>query len=231
MTSASCSSRCARRVSRSSAPGPAPIRWTIPASGDCAACASSSAAASVHARRCRTDQRLEVTSPADPVRQQGHDPVAHAAGEPGHSADIGRQRRLDPGPHQPRQHRRFAFGRNRHRQRRTVDDRRGVEIAFVGSVDDVERDAAGPRRALGRLAVGAMIGDEHQRRSVKVGIGERPLVRRDRKCREVGDDTPRNNHDRCSSLNRQPRFIQGLFVTADDDDALTLDLVAQRKLC
>jgi hypothetical protein len=36
----------------------------------------------------------------------------------------------------------------------------------------------------------------------------------------------RNNHDRSSRLRGQPGFPEGVFSTADDDDALTLNFVA-----
>ena len=94
-------------------------------------------------------------------------------------------------------------------------------------IDDVERNAAHPRGVLGGLAIGAVIGDEDQRCALEIGILEGP--RKDdhrRDFGEIGLDHAAHNHYKSSRLSAEPGLVEGFFSTANDDDALTLDLVA-----
>lgn len=173
----------------------------------------------------RGDQFFVITA-GPRAGQQGRDLVAHRAGEFGQRAEIGRQRRLDPRPDQPRQHRRIAFGGDGDGDRGAIDDRRGVEIALVGLVDDVQRHPLGPRSKLRSIAVRTVVGDENQCRINEIGGLERAGQHGDGEPGKVGYYGSGNNDDQSSRLRGQPGFVEGFFSTADDDDALTLDFVA-----
>ncbi len=114
--------------------------------------------------------------------------MPQAAGEPRDLAQARRQQRLDLRPHQPRQHRRIAFRRNSHGQRRAFDDGGGVEIAFRRHVDDIERNAQPPRLGLGDLRRRALLRYEHQRCPGNVGLRHGTLEDRHREARKVGLD-------------------------------------------
>ena len=225
MTSASCSSRWARSVRRSSAPGPAPISQTTPGV----------------VRGMRLEQRLGVVAGAgdevlvEPPRLRLGQQLRHAIAQRRRRAarrcpSSGASMRLDPRPHQPRQHRRLALGRDRDRQRRAIDDRGRVEIALLGHVDDVERNAARARRELGRVAVGAVVGDEAKRGVVEVG-----------RLEGARDNRQPASCEKSASMSREIMTTDAVVLMANRallrassppptmTMRLTLDFVAQRE--
>src|SRR3982750_1585937 len=83
-----------------------------------------------------------------------------------------------------------------------------------------------PRFAFCRDAVRPVIGHEHQRRPIEISRVERANPHFGGQPAEIHSNFRAYNHDRSSRLNGQPGFPEGVFSTADDDDALTLDDVA-----
>ena len=177
--------RWARSVSRSSAPGPAPTSETWPAwSGSISSDAERLAP---RPRRCGRRRPSRRSAPekkraqkrrrSATERERPRDALAQALGEAGEVAEGRRQQRLDAGADVARQHRRDALAADRDGERRAVDDRRRVEIAKLGTVDDVDRHAGlvgeRPDLAVALLRAG---GGEDQRGAGEVG--ERSARRR-----------------------------------------------------
>src|SRR5690606_18672803 len=122
--------------------------------------------------------------------------------------------------------RRIALGRDRNGQRSAVDDRRRVEIALGRNVDDVDRDTPAPRRELRCLGVRAGLGEEHQGCVIEHRWLETAFCT-DCTGKVVQSCTyPAKYDDRSSRLKSQPGLVAGFFSIADDDDAPTLDFVA-----
>ena len=159
---------------------------------------------------------------------------AQAIGKPGKIAEGGRQHRLDAGADVAGENRGDAFAADGDGERGAVDDRRRVEIAHLGAVDDVDRHAgfAGerPDLAVALLAAG---GGEDQRGAGKVGgDGTRPAPV------AVGGDQigtgflfqrRGEDDDIGPGLGEQPDLGGGLTATADDHDPATGDLVEGRE--
>ncbi len=158
--------------------------------------------------------------------QHGRDALTERTGETRKAAEVGWKQRFDTRADQPREYRRIALGGNRNRQRGAVDDRGREEIAFAGDVDDVHRNAAGPRVGFDAIGEFALCRNEHEGRAVQ----DRAVIRLD----DLGADGTEsvggcggNNDDRCSRLYCQSGFVERFLSIADNDDAPAAHLVAQ----
>ena len=118
-------------------------------------------------------KRAQKRRRSDGRAKRLRDALAQPVGEAGEIAEGRREHSLDAGADVAGKHRRDALAADGDGKRRAVDDRRRVEIAKLGTVDDVDRNAGlvGERPDLAVALLRAGRGED-QRGAGE--IGERP---------------------------------------------------------
>ena len=147
--------------------------------------------------------------------------VAQRSGERRQRAQRRRQQLVDFCADRLRQYRSSAFGADRHADRRTVDDRRGEEIAEIGAVDSIDRDAK-LARVVGDATVEHIVAARRENHD-SAGKGGGVIVGFDMRCASFGDPggefrrrIDRHDLDRGARLADQPRLGECLVPAADD---------------
>ena len=176
-------------------------------------------------------ERAGAPSKLAPERAAGaarrHDTVDDSPvglGKPGQRAERRRQHAVDLRADKLRQHGAGTFSADRHGDRRAVDDRRGVEVAQLGTVDRIDADAGGPG-VLDDAAVGCLVAcrREHHRGIVEqfgpVGFGDPRNAVGLGPLRERRPDVRRNDLETGARLRQEARLGQRLGAAADDDHA------------
>jgi len=160
--------------------------------------------------------------------------LAQAIGKAGEIAERRRQHRLDAGAHVAGKNRSNALAADGNRQRRAVDDGRGIEVAKLGTIDDVDRHAGfmGERKNLAVALLGSG-GGEDERGAGEVGrgrTGTAPIaVGGDQVGAGVLVERWSEDDDLGLSLGKQSYLGGGLGPTADNHHPTAGDLVEGRK--
>ena len=183
--------------------------------------------------RAGEEARPEVPAAGGRV-ERPRNAAAQALGETGEIAESRREHALDAGADMAGEHRGDAFAGDGDGKRRAVDDRRRVEIAKLGPVDDVDRHAglAGERPdfAVALLRPG---GGEDQRRAGEIGGGRPGAAPVGMGGDQVGAgflvEGGGEDDDLGPGLGEQPDLGRRLGAAADDDDAASGDLVEGRE--